>query len=290
MRVALDHLVIAVADHGAARADYARMLARAPSWQGSHPGLGTCNTLFRLDNTYVELLAASGEDGALGDLLRRALGARAERAFALALGVPDIDGAVVELRARGIGVGDPADGSGADDATGVRRTWRSAFVDPDSVRGLRLLVIEHTSPPSLLPLARPTAEPAASCGAIDHVVVFTQDLDASLALWTERLGLAVRWREDFPARGTRNVGLDLGGIVLELIMRTDRAPSGHGDVLWGVAYRVADCTAAVARLRASGVEASDVRAGLLAGTEVANVRWSRTPTLLLAASAASTGP
>ena len=74
MLTTLDHLVIAVRDLAAATDVYARLLGRRPSWRGSHPTYGTANTLFRLENVYVELLApqrpgaVSGRLGAwLGD-------------------------------------------------------------------------------------------------------------------------------------------------------------------------------------------------------------------------------
>ena len=53
----LDHVVIAVRDLDAATADYTALLGREPSWRGEHPKYGTQNTLFRIDNTYIELLA-----------------------------------------------------------------------------------------------------------------------------------------------------------------------------------------------------------------------------------------
>lgn len=281
MEPVLDHVVLAVQDLDAAARDHATLLGRKPSWRGVHPTFGTSNVLFRLDDTYVELLAPSGGGGPLADLVRAALGGRAERPFALALGVSDLERTIVAARARGLGVGDASPGEGRDDATGAVRTWRSAFVDPATVRGLRLLLIEHTTPAAALPPAALAAPRAAACACVDHVVVFTQDLDASLAVWTERVGLAVAWRRDFPERGTRNVGLDLGGIVVELIQRTDRAPSARDDVLWGVAYRVGDVAAAAERLTAAGIDAGLARPGLAPGTRVAGVRWSRTATLLL---------
>ena len=73
----LDHLVIAVRDLDAATATYAALLGRAPSWRGDHPGAGTANTLFRLDRTYVELLAPVGP-GAHADALRAHLDAHGE--------------------------------------------------------------------------------------------------------------------------------------------------------------------------------------------------------------------
>jgi catechol 2,3-dioxygenase-like lactoylglutathione lyase family enzyme len=284
MELRLDHVVIAVEDLPAASAAYAAMLGREPSWAGGHPALGTRNILFRLDNGYLELLAAEVPARALplAELVRAAPRGRDERPFAIALAVPDVDQAVATARRRGLEVSDAADGEGVEGARGRRRTWRSAVVDPASVRGLQLLLLTHTSPADALPPAHARGAAPAVAAAFDHLVVFTQDLEASLALWTTRLALRVAWRKDFPERRTRNVGLDLGGVVLELIQRADREPSERGDVLWGVAYRVGDADAAVARLRAGGTEASDVRPGLAAGTRVANVRWQRTPTLLIA--------
>lgn len=281
MEPVLDHLVLAVRDLEPARADYVALLGRTPSWHGRHPAFGTRNVLFRLSNTYVELLAPDAAGGPLADVVSAALHQREERAFALALGVSDAERAVDEARGRGLGVGKAAPGEGRDDATGAVRTWRSAFVDPATVRGVRLMLIQHTTEPDALPPAPLAGPDDAACDAVDHVVVFTEDLDASLAVWTARVGLRVAWRRDFPDRATCNAGLDLGGTIVELIQRTDRAPSGRPDVLWGVAYRVRDADAARRRLGAAGVEVDAVRAGLFPGTRVATVRWPRTATLLL---------
>ena len=65
----LDHVIVAVADLPAAAERYAALLGRPPSWQGEHSGAATAYTLFRLDNTYLELLVPLGE-GAVGDRLR----------------------------------------------------------------------------------------------------------------------------------------------------------------------------------------------------------------------------
>ncbi|MEW6271424.1 MAG: VOC family protein [Thermodesulfobacteriota bacterium] len=283
MEVVLDHVVVAVADLAGATRAYGSLVGRAPSWRGAHPTLGTRNALFRLDaGPYLELLAADVPGAPPAELVTAALRGRAERPLMLALGVPDVDAAVAAARARGLAVSDPAGGEGVDDGSGLRRTWRSALLDRAGVRGLRIMLLTHGAPADALPVAPPRAAAGSVAAAIDHVVVFTQDLGASLALWTSVLGAGVAWPEkDFPERGTRNAGLDLGGVVLELIQRTDRAPSARGDVLWGIAYRVGDVDAALARLRADGTETSEARQGLAPGTRVANVRWQRTPTLLI---------
>lgn len=291
MDAVLDHVVLAVRDLAAARADYVALLGRDPSWQGRHPRFGTCNVLFRLGDAYLELLAPDEPGGPLADVVRAALHDRTERPFALALGVRDVARAVAEARRRGLAVADAAPGEGRDDRTGALRSWRSAFVDPASVRGVRLLLIEHLTPADALPPAPLAAggTVAGACDALDHVVVFTEDLDASLATWTGRVGLRLAWRRDFPERATRNAGLDLGGTIVELIERTDRAPSGRPDVYWGTAYRVPDVGAATARLAGATLDVDPVRAGLVPGSRVATVRWGRSATLLLERSQDSHG-
>src|SRR5690606_24118179 len=69
---ALDHVIVLVSELEAATRDAARLLGRTPSWRGEHPGQGTANALFRLENTYLELLAPVGP-GALADPLRARL-------------------------------------------------------------------------------------------------------------------------------------------------------------------------------------------------------------------------
>src|SRR5690606_2261611 len=89
----LDHLIIAVRDLGEAERNYTRIFGRAPSWKGTHPGMGTANVLYRLANTYVELLGPAGE-GANADALTRHLDEKGEGIFGIALGTDDAEGTV----------------------------------------------------------------------------------------------------------------------------------------------------------------------------------------------------
>ncbi len=279
MVLSLDHVIVAVADLDAAATAYAALLGRAESWRGSHPQLGTTNVLFRLENCYVELLAARAGQMPLAEAVRESLGGRDERPFGLALGVHDLEAAVATARRAGLQLSAVREYVGVDERTGRERRWRSVFLTAESVRGLRLLLIEHLSPPDALPMAAPRT--AATCDRVDHVVVFTADLPAAAAMWVERFGLRESWQRDFPERQTRNRGLDLGGVTLELITRTDRPGKPAGDKLWGLAYEVRSCDAAVDRVRAARVPVDDPRTGLLPGSRVATVRWNRTPTLLI---------
>ena len=67
---ALDHVILAVRDLDDATRRYTAVLSRRPSWRGDHPGQGSANALFRLDNTYIELITPHG-DGPLGRSVER---------------------------------------------------------------------------------------------------------------------------------------------------------------------------------------------------------------------------
>jgi catechol 2,3-dioxygenase-like lactoylglutathione lyase family enzyme len=279
----VDHLVIAVRDLDASARAYADVLGLAPSWRGTHPTYGTANVLFGLANCYVELLAldAGERPSPLARMLASYLDGRTEGLFALALGSDDLPATVQQLHAAGIVTTDVAHGEGRD-ASGALRRWRSCVLSPADTRGVSVLAIEHGRD-STLPPARATADVAAAVSAVDHVVMFSDDVEAALGLWRDRLGFREAWRRDFPERGSMNVGLRLGGVTLELVAPgTASGGAEAGERAWGVAYRVADCDGAVVRLRAAGVTVSDARPGLAPRTRVATVKWQhRLPTLLL---------
>lgn len=269
MLTALDHVVLAVRDLEAATATYAALYGRRPSWRGRHPGWGTANTLFRLANTYVELIAPV-EPGPFGDALRAHLDARGEGPYALAFAAADADACAAALRAHGIGATTPAEGSGRDVDTGAERAWRNVFLPTGDTRGVPLFVIEHRSPPETLPIATIDGAAAAAVEGIDHVVVMTADPEAAIALYRDRLGLRLAFDKTFAARGLRLLFFRIAGITVEVA-----APLGAGagpDHFWGISYRVADVEAARARALAAGFDVSDVRTGHKPGTRVCTVR------------------
>ena len=71
----IDHLIIVVPDLQDATDQYSTLLGRPPSWQGTHPDYGTANTLFQLDNIYLELLAVKGH-GPAADMVQTLLDKR----------------------------------------------------------------------------------------------------------------------------------------------------------------------------------------------------------------------
>ena len=273
MLTTLDHLVIAVRDLEAATGTYANLLGRAPSWHGSHPAWGTANTLFRLSNTYLELLSPAGAGG-LADGLREHLEERGEGPYALAFGTDDAAACAAALRARGLPAAEPLDGSGRDAASGVERLWRNVFLRPEDTRGTWLFAIQHLSPPSLLPAAAAIGDEAASVSGVDHAVVMTADPEGAIALYRDQLGLRLAFDRTFAERGVRLLFFRVGGITVELAAALAAGGSGAtaADRFWGISYRVPDVAAARARVAAAGFDVSEVRRGHKAGTQVCTVR------------------
>jgi len=267
----LDHIVLAVRDLARATDTYRELLGREPSWRGRHPAYGTANTLFRLENTYLELLAPAGE-GPLAAQVDGWLAEHGESPLALAFGTDDVDAAVAMLRARDLAASDPADGVGRDEQTGAERRWRNVFLPPSATRGVMMIVIEHRSPQDALPAALPIAGAESAVAACDHVVVRSTDADASRALYGDVLGLRLALDRRFEDWGVRLLFFRTGHLTVELA--ASLAP-GHGsaeDRFWGISWRVPDIDAAHARLVAAGFDVSEIRTGRRPRTRVATVR------------------
>jgi catechol 2,3-dioxygenase-like lactoylglutathione lyase family enzyme len=290
----LDHAVIAVRDLAAATEGYAALLGRPPSWRGVHPGVGTANALFRLENTYLELLAPEGE-GALGRRLADGLAEQGEGLVALAFGTDDAELCVQRLRAAGLSASDPREGEGRDVESGARRRWRNVLLAPDATRGLWLFAIEHLDAADSLALRELAAAPEAAVSALDHVVVASTDLEASRSLYGAGLGLRLALDRSFEARGLRMVFFRVGGVTVEVVGQLKRVPGEPGaapepstrDRFGGLAWRVPDAQAARERLAAAGFDISEVRPGAKPGTRVCTVRretWG-VPTLLISSDA-----
>lgn len=268
----LDHVVIAVSDLERAAGRTAALLGRRPSWRGEHPVAGTANVLFRLDNTYVELLCPAGT-GPVGSELRRHLDRSGEGLVALAFGTADAEACHAAWQAGGLEPAAPQPGLGRDVESGAFREWRSVMLPLGATRGVRIFAIEHRSPPDVLPRAAPFGPPEATVRAVDHVVVQTEDVEASLALYRDRLGLRLALDRRFEQWGMRLLFFRVGGLTVEVAARLDETGDASSpDRLWGLSYRVDDAEGARARLHAAGFDVSEVRAGRKPGTRVLTVR------------------
>jgi catechol 2,3-dioxygenase-like lactoylglutathione lyase family enzyme len=282
MLATLDHIVIAVGDLDAATGVQTRLLGRRPSWRGMHPAYGTANTLFRLDDVYVELLAPRGS-GSFGGLLSEWIERRGDGLFALAFGTPDAAAAAAGFRQRGLAAQDPAEGSGRESATGVERRWCNVFLPRAETRGVTLFAIEHRSAPDLLPYAGAIEDASSALSGCDHVVVRTSDPERSSDLYGRQLGLRLALDKSFPQWGMRLLFFRVGGVTVEIAAPLTAADREDEDRLWGVSYRTADVEAARRRLVREGFDVTDVRPGRKPGTRVCTVNGEPTgvPTLLI---------
>ncbi len=283
MLVTLDHVLVAVRDLEAATESYTALLGRSPSWRGTHPDAGSANTLFRLDNVYLELITPRGE-GDTGRWLERHLDTRGEGTLGMAFGTDDAEDCAAWLRERGLPAGDPTPGEGKDEVRGALRRWRNTSIPLEATRGVLMFAIEHESDPEMLPAAEPLHGRDAIVSGLDHIVVSTPDPEAAIDLYGRKLGLRLALDRSFPERGVRLLFFRISGVTVELAARLKPAdgPTDR-DRLGGLAYRVHDADAARARLAEAGFDVSEVRPGNKPGTYVCSVR-DRTcgvPTLLI---------
>ena len=276
MNTSIDHLIIAAPELGVATAEYSTLLGRAPSWRGTHPDCGTANALFKLDNTYIELLAPQGE-GMAADIVKGILNARGPCLGGLVFGTGNAEDFISHARSTGLEASDPISGHGVDDKTGAERRWRNMFWDPTAARGIFSFCIEHEAG-STLPQATPRG--AGAITGVDHVVVKTQSADAAKTFYGDQLGIRLALEQDVPKWGGVQLFFRVSSMSIEVIA-SEKA--SEQDELWGLALKTDDIETTHARLKESGVEISDIRDGRKAGTRVctATSHTLGVPTLLI---------
>ena len=287
---AFDRAVLSVSSVEAASRTYASLLGRGPSWQGREAGQGRAE--FVLANGAIEVRGPIEADPR-PDALDPSRGT--EGPIALCLACPDLDRTAEALARRGVGV-QRVEEAFRDPSSGHTRRIRELRLDLAATRGVVISAREAGAgpPPGAGPAPSSEAEAGAPAGVgaepdpaavqgIDHVVVRTQDPEAAIELYRDRLGLRLALDREFPERGVRLVFFRLAGVTLELAARAKGTPGSDPDRLWGVAYRVTRPRAAHARLVAAGFEVSAVRPGNKPGTAVCTVRGPThgVPTLII---------
>ena len=272
----VDHIIIAVEDLEKASADYALMLGRAPSWRGTHPDYGSANTLFRLDNCYLELLAANGE-GWAGDMVRGVLQSQGQSLCALVFATDECTAFLENARANGLDAADPVPGHGIDDNTGVTRTWQTMHWDMAAARGIFSFCIRHDDL-SALPMA--AVEGAGAVTAVDHVVVQTKSAEAARKFYGDQLGIRLALEQHVPDWGGTQLFFRTNSMSVE-VLATEKA--GDDDRLWGLALKTDDIVATQKRLSDAGIAVSEVRDGRKPDTKVCTAKSHvlDVPTLLI---------
>ena len=103
------------------------------------------------------------------------------------------------------------------------------------------------------------------------------------SLFGTQLGIRLALDHTKPEWGVRQLFFRTGGVTVEVVEPLDREKAPKSERFWGVAWRVPDIAAAVARLAKAGLDVSEVRKGRKPGTEVATIRkpTNGVPTLLI---------
>lgn len=272
----VDHIIIAVEDISVSTEHYTKLFGFSPTWRGTHPGQGTENVLFPLENIYVELLAPKGE-GTGSETLKKFLNDSGEGLFGLVFGTDDIERAKNELHLKGIEIENFVEGKGKDIDTNETRSWKNLFLPFSLTRGLFTFFIQHET--GVLPTNKKKLNSQVS--KLDHVVVNTNDPEGIISLYRDTFGLRLALDQTVEKWGGRMLFFRLNKTTIEVIAKeNDEDPE---DSFWGLAWVVEDLNETHRRLLSEGLEVTDVRDGRKPNTLVATVKshTSNIPTLLI---------
>ena len=273
----LDHLVIAVSDLDSAVESYTKLFGYGPSWRGVHEQLGTANALFPVENTYLELLASNGNEGAGAAMIKATLELNGEGLAGLVLGTSNIQDLKESLLESGVELQDLALGEGVDSDQGLKRTWKNLFLPFSLTRGMFAFIIQHES--GELPSVH--GRSSSTINKLDHVVVNTNDPEGFKSLYGDTFGIRLALDQTVEKWGGRMLFFRLNHTTIEVIGKPDE--DDPTDKLWGLAWSVEDLKATHQRLVKQGLEISEVKAGRKENTLVCSVKSDtcNVPTLLI---------
>ncbi|HYX02033.1 MAG TPA: VOC family protein [Reyranella sp.] len=127
------------------------------------------------------------------------------------------------------------------------------------------------------------ADETSAVSALDHVVIRSPNPERAIAFYAGRLGLDLRLDLSNPAWGSRLLFFRCGDLVVEIAHDLAKGVSDGPDRLWGLSWRVPDIAKAHARMKAAGIDVSDVRDGRRPGSQVFTVKshTEKVPTLII---------
>ena len=272
----LDHLIIAVKDLDEAEKNYEKIFGVTSVWKGEHKELGTSNVLFNFNNTYFELLSATGE-GLGAALVDYYLELSGEGLIGVVLGTDDIYKATSGIRERGFVVADHSVGEGINSKDKKIRKWNNLFLPPELTRGIFTFIIEHTE--GQLPLTE-VFKPS-SVNKLDHLVINTNDADGFIDIYRDLFNIRLALDKTIEHWNSRMLFFRFNKTTIEVIeKKDDKEP---GDKLWGLAWEVESIEATHKRLLDEGVDVTPIKEGIKEKTLVAtiNSHTHNVPTLLI---------
>ena len=272
----LDHLIVAVKDLEEAENNYKKLFGISPVWKGAHKDLGTSNSLFNFENTYFELLSASG-NGAGADLVNKYLAKSGEGLMGMVFATEDINSARHSLVEKGFLVEEPSSGQGINNSDQQTRNWKNLFLPPELTRGIFSFVIEHLD--ENLPQSK--ALNASSPHKLDHVVINTNDADGFIKIYKDAFNIRLALDKIIEHWNKRMLFFRLNKTTIEVIEQKDDLPSD--DQMWGLAWAVRDIEKPHKRLTTEGIEVTPIQKGIKEQTLVATIKSHNhnVPTLLI---------
>ena len=274
MDLYLDHVLIAVHDLERSRQTYANLLGFNVTPEGIHPGRGTHNRLIVFGPEYLELIAicnpqeARADRPQMLDFLKRRQGL-----YMFALGSPNLDMTIADIRRGGGRISDAVDGArtGAVDKGGY--TWRSAYLDPEDTPGSATFIIQHnhTIQQRYTEPANPTVHANGVTG-IFSLSLAVKDAPVAAGIWSHTFGIPIApvpspsqgEGQDGGAGYQLTVRLTLDNCYLDFLSPTSDGPlachlEAHGESPYMLSLKVADLERTVKLLEARGITLSALR-------------------------------
>jgi catechol 2,3-dioxygenase-like lactoylglutathione lyase family enzyme len=277
-------VVVDVGNFDSAVGDYARLLGQEPDWQEANAKMRTRSALFPLANTILEIRAAEADAGGAFDTQTKGLSG-------LRLACDELEQFVGRLESGGVATLPSIPQTAVPFYGEAARTWVSAIVDPKASRGISVELISDEAGPqpdwadrSRAQVRSQTIDPRSVIQALDHVVVFSGDVEATRDFYADHLGIRLALDRTFEKRGVRLLFFRIGGVTIEIGGRLGLEPQPDAvDRFGGLAWQVPDIEAIQSRLRSDRFDVSEIRDGNKPGTRVCTVRdpVHDVPTLLI---------